>query len=437
MERAIGLTIEDNKIKKMVLSPTGMKKFDNCPAGFIYSNVRGILPKIDTSEMKTMAAAGRALHNLSELDFDKIATENILSTETEAVRRDTKELASTAKERDYVTEGSQTEVYLTSKVKEGVYLRGYADRISSTKDGICVIDLKSTGDPRPYDDRPQVLSYAFSLVQISEKVESLLSSNPSISIGEISKEIDVSERNANKIVKIMELYSGGRRVDPADIILVLDYVRRDMVHEFKVTTDDFTLYRNYVISTSSRIKKTIESFLQNRDISTVEHCPGSCGFCPMKGICVAYTLISNPHPNPLKPEAISTNDLIRELIEVDDIWKRSEARSKVIKAALMARDGEGDKKVTASCIIVRGANTVYPTAQVVLRLIPKIMKKAVKNIQFKDMIDWEEIYRIVTRTVISLSPANLRRKDILEGYEKDVDDLVRKVDKKPYIKLKG
>ena len=64
------------------------------------------------------------------------------------------------------------------------------------------------------------------------------------------------------------------------------------------------------------------------------------------------------------------------------------------------------------------------------------MKKVTRNVQFKDMVDWEEINKAVVETVVKLSKKNLSKNDIPVGYEKDIEDLKRTTEKAPYIKLK-
>ena len=103
MERESSILIEDNKVSRLILSPSAMRKFEHCPAGYIYQNIKGILPNIDTSEMKSMALAGRALHSISEENFDDKFIEMVLSGESESDKKTIKDMTSTAVKREYVT----------------------------------------------------------------------------------------------------------------------------------------------------------------------------------------------------------------------------------------------------------------------------------------------------------------------------------------------
>ena len=351
MEKESSIQIENNKVSRLILSPSAMRKFEYCPAGYVYQNIKGILPNIDTSEMKAMALAGRALHSISEENFDSDFVERILAGESESSKREVKEMASTAVGREYVTDSSRTEVFLLTKVKEGLYLRGYADRLSPMENEIKIVDLKSTGDPKPYDDRQQLLGYAFCLTEMSRYISKFKGSRE-----ELASELMTSEKNLQKIMDV----TGGRELKCDDLSILIDYVRADMISEFYVTDGDLNTYRNHVISVGNGIRRTVNSFLQHKDVMKLEHHPGNCGFCPMKGICIAYNLMANPHFNPVSPGHLSTTDLIKELIEVDDISKRSEARAKALKKALILRSFDGDDDVTKNCAVIKGTSSSYP-----------------------------------------------------------------------------
>jgi hypothetical protein len=427
MEKERSIQIENNKVSRLILSPSAMRKFEYCPAGYVYQNLKGILPNIDTSEMKAMALAGRALHSISEENFDSEFVERILSGESESSKRTVKDMASTAVSREYVTSDSRTEVFLLTEVKDGLFLRGYADRLSPMEKDIKIVDLKSTGDPKPYDDRQQLLGYAFCLTEMSKTI-----SKARGSVQALADKLMVSEKNLQKILDV----TGGKELKHDDLSILIDYVRADMVSEFYVTEADLNSYRNYVISAGNGIRRTINSFLQHKDVMKLEHHPGNCGFCPMKGICIAYNLMSNPHFNPVSPDHLSTTDLVKELIEVDDIYKRSEARAKTLKRALILRSSDGDSEVSKHCAVIRSTSSSYPIEEVALRVVPKMMKKATRNVQFRDMVDWEEINKAIVETVIKLSKKNLSPNDVPTGYEKDLEGIKRTTEKAPYIKLK-
>lgn len=434
-----GVQVKQGKLESLVLSPSGIRRFESCPAGYLFSNMRDMIPKMDTTTAKTIVSVGKQLHNLSEYDFDEEFADTLLYFEKESKQKEVKQLAGTAANREYLKLPSVTEVFMTSQVKNAGRIRGFPDRIARDNDKFYIIDLKTTGNPDPYGDRKQTLSYVYMLVSISNSISKYIGDrnvediDKAQAIKELSKKLYIDKQHIEKLIEI----TNWEKVSYNQVTMILDYVRVDSIHSFDIRDHELEAYENYLISTFMKVKKVINSWLTSKDINMVEHHPGNCGLCPMIGICKAYNIVVNPHYDPINPQEIETEDIIKELIDRDYAKKINEERGKALKRALVMRDQGGDSKVREHCSVVTVSNTMYPTNAVLSDIIPKLMKEPVKNVQFKDMVDWEYIYKTTAALIRKMTSENMKSSNIPGQYIDDLENVKIVYSNKPYIRLKS
>lgn len=422
--------------RTIVLSPNGMKRFESCPAGYLYSNVPGTMPKIETTDILNVATTGRIVHDISESDFSDEVADMYLSTERERIRNEVEVLVSSARARDYTALTSVTELYMKVPFKNLGFIRGYADRVCKDGKKLLVVDLKTTGNPMFYDDRQQTLAYVTMLIYISREIVRFIgetgTADEDCIIQHISEYTGTTIEESRNIVSIL----GYTELRPTDCIMIVDYLRLDIIKRYDVTEYDIASFENRCTLSFRRISDTLAEWDRDHDVNRVVHRPGDCTFCPMRGKCIAYRVVVNAAFDPVNPDTVSTEEIIQELTQREHVAKLYTDRIIALKTALMMRFNEGDKVVTDGYKKVTRPIYTYPTDKVLKRLLPKMFKTPVKNIKFQTMIDWQQVYAAIYDIIGNFAPGSLKTSNIPKEYTDDVADLKEVYQSKPYLQKK-
>jgi len=397
----------DRNDLQITLSPSSIKRFENCKAGYLYVNF--ILPRIDTKKAQEITKFGRNFHDLAETDFSEESKDVISVTEDDSTMRKINATAEIVKTREYYQYPAVTEEHLIIDVRGKGRAQGYPDRMCEPEDKskFIIVDYKTTEYPDPWADRAQMVHYAY-------------------------------------------LAWKKKGIDPSKIELILDYVRSGQEPFVTHTTEqELREYENYLVSMIMKVRRMMQDFLDHGDIKKITHTPGDCNFCPMMGSCIAYQLTVNPTYDPINPQHITTTDLIKELMEREYAKKINEERGKVLKRALIERlkirslDPDDPEQRPYKDVIeefytlVSSTTTDYPTGPVLDVVLPKRLKKAVKEVAFSGMVDLQVLEMVVKDILLKALPPNLGTNDIMPEDLKAVSHLKVTRPKASYLKAKS
>jgi len=377
-----------NDVNLIELSPSSVRTLNTCKARFIYEQV--ILPKVETERTKGITKFGTMFHQLAESGFQKDKIGPILFGEKLSIRNELELYADRVKKRDYFQYPAVTEQFLKISLEPEFTFRGIPDRVCYAEDNIYVVDYKTAAMPDPLKDRIQGLAYIFLLSNIEG-------------------------------------------VAPEKFTIILDYVRADEVYEFRTSAKEMKEYEEFLRNAFVQASILKEAYQTHGQIRKIPHSVGDCSFCPMIGNCMAYQASVNPVPEPLNV-GLDTETIALELITVEGMKKQYDERSKALKQALLLRDEAGDGIVREYCSIVESKSTVYPTENVLNRILPEIIRSSVRDDKYRFLIDTSRLTEELLKSLIALVPDNLTPQSIPAGFIEKISDLQFSQPRTKYLK---
>lgn len=420
---------------KIVLSPTSISRFENCPASFIYTNMSDFLPTITNDDVKDFSKIGNIIHQISDTDFSKKKTDEIICNEDKKTINEILLLKETAEKRQYISsEISSTEVHCKCNVRDIGILHGFIDRLTIKDGELNIIDIKTTSWPDYYSDRKQLLGYLFILYHLSRDIEKYTIDNKldDKNMELLSTKVGLTYDELKKIIDII----GTKPVLLENVNLIIDYIRVNNIYTFKVTEKEFQRHENYLFSVFRRAKEVIDKWKSHNNLNRIVHRPGNCVFCFMKGKCKAYHITIDAEFNETSVNTKPSEELIKEWLYLDDIEHIVSERIKAIKKALLMRNSQSDDTVSKHCTVVSPKIFSYPAEKVINHIVPSIVKKKVKNSKFTTMIDWGDIYDKITDTILRLIPENIDKRDIPSDILDKIDKFKIPINRAKYIKIK-
>ena len=400
-EKLSETTTEPNLIR---LSPSGIKSFENCRAGYLFSKV--IFPKADTRKGMETTNTGKLFHTFAEHAFSEEAEKDLLVYENQKTVDVIQDFAAILKTRDYYGFPNEKEESLQVTIAGIGKLVGIPDRIVVLDDGWhLIVDYKTSVFCYPDVDKRQVLSYAYLLWK-------------------------------------------AKGIDPNKIQIVLDYVRADEVFRYTLVKADLERHENYLMSRFRAVKKLLDDFERHQDISKVSHTPGDCNLCLMNGTCLPYHVYHNPHFDPIHPVEMSTEDLIREKLEREDFRKINDERIKAVSRALVERYRSDMKEViggelkTPRELIdefmtkVQQTVEVYDTLQVLTRFVSSRASKMIKGSPFQETVDTQYLEKEIVGFMLEILPAKLGRESVPEDLRKVLEEYKQKQARAPFLRVK-
>jgi len=373
------------------LSPSRIQRFRSCIGFFLYS---AIFPQMRFTK-NDISATGRLFHNMAQVNFDKAYVKVLIKEESDKVRNQITTSIGIVESRDYFQYEHENEVYLEYTIAKKGRLRGYIDRIVHFPDGkIGIVDYKTSSMPDVAKDKDQLMSYAYMLVKL-------------------------------------------RKIDPNNIVLILDYVVKDEIYRFNLRDIDITIHHNTLLSTILEMKEVVDEWNKKKDIRSIEHTPGDCIFCPMNGLCVAYRLLINPVFDGIEESDIMTNaDIAKELAEREYAVKINKARADALKRTLMARYKDGDKTVTTLVSVISPERVSYRSSEVISKLIPDMVDGALRNERFAEIVNKDSIAGKLTKLMSASLPEYMDRSSLDPELVTKLGDYGKYINISPYIKSK-
>jgi len=395
--------IKEETTSHLRLSPSGIRSFENCRAGYLYSKV--ILPRVNTKQAEDTTNVGRIFHELAEHNFSEAKEKELLTYEKVKTIEVLQDFETILKARDYYSYPCMQEEPLEVNIAGIGSLMGIPDRVVEMEDGwVAVVDYKTSVFCYPDTDRRQLLSYAYLLWKV-------------------------------------------KNVDPDKIKLVLDYVRANEVFRYNICKADLEKHENYLISRFRAVRKLLSDYERDQNISKISHSPGDCNLCFMVGSCLPYHIYHNPHFDPVNPVTISTEDLIREKIEREEFRKINDERVKALNRALMERydrngieEGTSDKRtkdiISEHLSRVQQTVEMYDTAQVVSRFIKSRTNKMIKGTPFQEMVDTQYLESEITDFIMEILPRKMGRESVPEDIKKKMEDYKERSTRAPFLRVK-
>ena len=383
------------------LSPSSIHVLESCKAGWIYT--RQLLPKTTLDEQESITSTGSLFHSYAEQDFviDSLQARQHID---DGAMNEILEFAEVVKSRGYYKYPAQKELKIEFHIpgsEKKWMINGYVDRRCTTDNGnVIIVDYKTSWMSDLAKDKRQLLTYGY------------------------------IEHNTNN-------------TEPHNIIVTIDYVRTKEEFSVTLTPKDIEMTEERLL----RSFRTAEDLLDEMekpdfDMSRVAHSPtsGVCNICPMKGMCMAYRVVVNAEIPKLGIDATSSESLYAELGDRLEAVNINDARADAIKRALMLRLKNGDpylqKIHKEKKIIVSPMRTIVYRDELIRKILPGIVKKAIKNIRFNDMIDTTVIASRIEELITALIPKSLAIKDIPADYKEDSLDLRREIPTSQYLKYK-
>jgi len=394
----------DRLLKHLNLSPSSIRSFENCRAGYLFSKV--IFPRTETDRTEKIVNVGKKFHGFAEHEFDKERMKQDLAYEHEKTKKDIKQFEEILTERDYYELPAVKEEALEVDIAGLGRLVGIPDRVVTMDDGwSMVVDYKTSFLTYPDTDRRQVMSYAYMLWK-------------------------------------------AKGFDPDKMEVCIDYVRANEVFRFRVTKADLERHENYLISRFRGVRRLLEQYSNDQDLNKIPHSPGDCNLCFMVGNCKAYQTYLNPHYDPTDPQDVSTEALVREKIDREETKKMNDERLKAINRTLLFRlnhnnpePNDSESRTYKDIIeeyLVKVQSTVedYETRGVLEQLVPLRAKKLIKGLPFSELVDTQMLHKIVTDIIMEYAPKRISRDSIPEDLRKKVEGLKEKRSRAPYLRIK-
>lgn len=394
----------DTVLNNLSLSPSGIKSFENCHAGYIYSRI--IFPRIETAHAGDVTNPGKKFHEMAEYAFREDIVAQSLAYEKETIQNDLKEFQNITEQRDYFHLPSVNEEYLEYEFEELGKLVGIPDKVVALPTGgYLVVDYKTSYALNWFTDRLQVTSYAYLLWKV-------------------------------------------KGFDPDMFEIAIDYVREDKLFRYRITKDDLIMHENYLKSRFMLVRKTVRNYHTHGDIKKIAHSPGECLLCPMNGACIVYQTWINPHYNPENPEMLPTIHLVREHAKLSELKSIYEERLKLIKRTLMFRydnnsqePGDAENRtfrdiIEAHMTKVQQYMTDYDAKTVIEHIIPLQARNMLKGLPLGEMVDTQALQTIVTDIILSFVPQRIKASALPDDVRKKVEQYKERKPKKPYLLMK-
>lgn len=396
----------DKVLDSFYMSPSAMKKLDSCQAYYVLERV--LLPKIEPGEKKHLANLGRKFHTIAENDFDTSTANEQLSDDTGKVKTAVDNMTANVKGRSYYSYDSEKEKELRHPLKKFGDVFGIVDRFIPLDDSKCIIvDYKTTSYINTDNEIRQMLTYAW-------------------------------------------LAWKKLKYKPEDITVILDYVSEPEPFEYRFTEYDLMVHENYMISRFRLAKTLLEEFRDNMDLRKLIYSPGggSCTFCSLCGSCLAYQVWYNPGISTDDVSTMSTTDLIKEKLKLDEITKIFDERLKTVNRTLMFRsevaqtepgDIEGRHP---SDIISKYMSKVtsqieeYDTKMVIDKVVSGKTKKMVKKLGLIENVDLQQLNSNIIDIMMEYLPARLDKGKVPADVMKDLYKSRMYKPRAPYFKYK-
>jgi hypothetical protein len=351
-----------------------------------------ILPRIETERTRDITRFGSLFHQIAEHNFDKTKISSMLFADKLSVRKELEQYAERVKERFYFKLPAVNEQFLKVEIEPGFILRGVPDRVCYSENVIYIVDYKTAAIPDPAKDKLQGIAYIYLLSRLEGT-------------------------DVNKIE------------------LVLDYVKTEELYQFKTTSKEMKEFESYLKNSFVQASILREAYTTHGQIRKIPHTVGECTFCSMAGKCLAYQSAVNPVPEPFNIK-VETSSLGTELATVEHMKKIYEERSKALKDALMLRHDSGDESVKDYCSVVESKTTVYPSESVLNRILPELIRDAVKLEKYRFLLDISHLTENLLNSIVSILPDTLSPQSIPEGLISSVIDLKMTQPRAKYLKIR-
>ena len=391
------------------LSPSSIKTFESCPAGFLYSKY--VLPKIDNNENSMrVTTVGSAFHDWAEYDFDEFRFQDIARDLPDDQRNIIKNFATIVQKRAYFAHPHQNEVFVEHEINERWKIRGYIDRLARPDNkSLIIIDYKTAWEATPYKDLKQLMIYAY-------------------------------------------IYVTKEGYKPENITLILDYVKAEEQCIFTVTAADIQKIGNNLNSVFMSVEHMLKTYTRTQAIRSIPHRPGdACSFCNMLGNCSAYKAFYNPSfLDDLTPvEDMPLEDIIKEARVRNEVKSLNEEREKFLKRALLYKYEEIKKKAILSptdtdtiktietyCSIRQTTDRFVRRDDYLKIIVPGLVKKALRNDMLRDELDTQKMELKIAALLTEQLPETISKNDLDPEFLNKHQNLIKKRMNKKYLIVK-
>jgi hypothetical protein len=354
--------------RNIELSNNKMRRFNECPAGYLYEYI--ILPRIKTEANLQITDRGLKFHKIAEDGFKKSSKDRVLYESDEEEIEDINNLIAYTKTLPYIDEPYKSEVELVHQINEETTYLGILDRLYKDTNPVLIVDWKTTRyiyDPS--SDKKQGLGYVY-------------------------------------------LFSKITKTKPENIKYITEYVSVEKSYPYVFDKKDLIYFENFIKSTRNRIKQTEGMFLKTRDIKSIRHIRGNCKFCVMAGSCRAYQILLNPIDQSTDLKHMTTEEIAREFYKFDEAASVANTRSEALRKALMERYNTGDTSVTQFVHIMDGIKYKnYDTDGVLSEILEKCIKKT-KRVEFADLIDWKLVKDSIKKDLMGILPKRIKASNV-------------------------
>jgi hypothetical protein len=107
------------------------------------------------------------------------------------------------------------------------------------------------------------------------------------------------------------------------------------------------------------------------------------------------------------------------------VVKNNEARVKALKRAILARNQEGDPRITEYFSVRSNKSRVFPTSSVLTKIVPEIVRRSAKSARFGNLADTGEIERELIEYMSRMLGTSLSKANIPEELLSKVKHLER------------
>jgi hypothetical protein len=221
-----------------------------------------------------------------------------------------------------------------------------------------------------------------------------------------------------------------RGVDLGNIVLILDYVRKDDLITFQVGIDEVKHFEHYLRFISSGIRSLEDELRVHHNMKQISHNSANCMGCPVVGLCDAYRLTLHPSVSGVEPIEMVASEIIDEYKKLDTLASLLEKRLKALKAALILRHEQGDEVVTRSFRLIRGTLQTCPTDKAVHRLLGEILWECADLESFEAT----RFKQYLTTLLMAFLPEQLPWKSIPPQFQPILEHLKETSSKAPYLR---
>jgi len=439
------------------ISYSAIRRFENCQASYLYYL---IIPRIDFAAMKDVSLFGRKFHEWAEINFKPNEIDSIIQ-EDEVDKKDLEDMAIAIRGREYYAHPAVNELEITYTIDPIATTWGFPDRICIDIEtrSIIVVDYKTTFDPDPIRDIKQLQLYAY-IIYCSKDMRNKL-------LGELIKE------HPDKIDILTDILDAP---GPDQFQVIIDYVKADYQYQYQFDEQKIKRFERYLFGVLRRISDVETEFAKHKNIRKITHSDGNCHFCNMSGLCLPYQILINSYYDtefekevtqgwaiinaiPVVDSLITTQfneyeegtpigyikesfcsehgiemesmlhdeirlsamGLISEFQERQRLHKINDLRLTALKRSLLMRHEEGDTVVNSYFRKQKNKMTSYPTSEVLKAVLPKIVKGALKDVRFKDMIDYSKIEKELQKVIETMVNSGIKKSNIPEEYHEEME----------------